>query len=157
MSVINSILSSHPILLDSLDALLDTEKNDQSELMRGFDKVVLELDAHETAEDRTLYAALEQDNQTRLIALQGEEEHRIARRLVDELKNIEVSDDMWLPRMVILRNFVSLHMQIEENNVLPVADRFFAKEDLEQMGNNFEVTRKMILKEPIPQPSCPQE
>ncbi len=157
MNVINRILKAHPDLLDELDSLLNIENVDISKRKDGFNRVALRLDAHETAEERTLYAAMEQDRQTKLLAMQSEEEHRIARNLVKELEETDINDDIWLPRMVILRNFVSLHMQIEENNVLPVADRTLAPEDLDQLGNDFEITEKTVLKEPIAQPSCPPE
>ncbi len=148
MSVIDIILREHPEILDEMDELLDTPSEAYEERRRRFNEIAARIEAHERAEELTLYASLTQDHVTRQVAFQALEEHRLIRLLLQEQASISPQEEIWLPRMVVTRNLLSLHANIEENNVLPLADRMFSREDLDQMGRDFELTERSVIEGP---------
>ncbi len=155
--MIDIILREHPQILDQLDELLDTPSDAIEERRRKFNRVAAQIEAHERAEELILYAALTQDRVARQLAFQALEEHRLVRLLLQEQASINPQEEIWLPRMVVARNLLSLHASIEENNVLPLADRMFSRGDLEQMGKDFDLTERSVLEGPQKVTCSPRE
>src|SRR5512136_1258250 len=118
MDIVDRLKDDHKEILAVLSDLLTSFVEDPQEYAKRYMDMVIRLEAHEAGEERSILAALSTDLEVRPIALQAMEEHRLMRQLLRDLADIEVTEEIWLPRLVVVNNFIALHMQIEEGNVL---------------------------------------
>lgn len=140
------IRKEHTELLGSLDGLVELKKEDEEKRREGIRAIMISLDAHGKGEEQTLFPALRKLDATRSIALRAVEEHRILRIIMAEETATGVRDEIWLPRLVILRNLIKLHMQHEEDEVLMKADELFTETFLKELGKKFDFVKKTVKK-----------
>lgn len=76
------------------------------------------LSSHARAEEETLYDQLKDKDKTRIEALEGDSEHEIADRLMNEIKQITGDDDLWMAKVKVLAEIVDHHVKEEEKDVL---------------------------------------
>ncbi len=85
------------------------------------------------------------DLDIRPIALQSMEEHRIARLLMRELADVEITEEVWIPKLVVANNIVSLHIQIEEGNVFAIIEQLFDEDMREKLDRDFEMVHRSTV------------
>lgn len=83
-----------------------------------FDRIHIALSAHVLAEQVVVYPLLGDNETTHQLVLEGFEEHRILRTLLDELAQGSVND-AWLARLDVLREAVTHHVHEEETELFP--------------------------------------
>lgn len=140
------IRKEHTDLLGSLDRLLELKKEDEEKRREGLRDIIIQLDAHGKGEEQTLFPALRELDATRSIALRAMEEHRIIRIIMAEETVTGLRDEVWLPRLMVFRNFIKLHMQHEEDEALMKADELFTENSLKDLGKKFDYVKKTVKK-----------
>ena len=86
-----------------LAQLSDSGIEDVDVRIEVFPDLQMRVDVHAKAEERTLYHALREEDDTKELALEAIEHHRVARVLMVELRNIRVDDELWLPKMRMIK------------------------------------------------------
>ena len=104
-----------------LAQLSDSGIEDVDVRIEVFPDLQMRVDVHAKAEERTLYQALREEDDTKELALEAIEHHRVARVLMVELRNIRVDDELWLPKMRMIRSVLEGHFIFEEEVIIPVA------------------------------------
>lgn len=137
MDILERIRSEHRDILQSMSDLLNGPIDDAEKYARAYLDLVAKVDAHERGEEQTIYQAIATDPDVRPISLQSLEEHRVIRSLMRDLADVKVNEEIWLPKLVVLNNMVSLHFQIEEGNILPLMDQMISAEDKENFDKEF--------------------
>lgn len=138
MDILERIRSDHQDILQDLSGLLNAPIDDAEKYSRAYLDLVARVEGHERGEEATIYQAISTDLDVRPIALQSLEEHRVIKGLMRDLAEVEVTEETWLPKLVVLNNVVSLHLQIEEGNILPLLDQIISAEDKEKFDKEFE-------------------
>jgi len=121
-------------LFASLDG---TGIEDAEQRATELDELLALLEAHERAEERTLYEATGAEPSLRELALEGLEQHRISRTLLAELGAVSVADERWLPKLRAARGLVENHMLVEEGLVLPSARDLLGPEAMAGLAERF--------------------
>jgi hypothetical protein len=145
MDIVDRLKDEHKEILAILSDLLTSSVEDPQEYAMRYMNVVMRLEAHEAGEERSILAALSSDLDVRPIALQAMEEHRLMRELLRDLADIEVTEEIWLPRLVVVNNVIALHMQIEEGNVLTLVRDSYDDKERERFDREFITERDKIL------------
>lgn len=121
MSFVDVIRSEHEEFMKMLAQLSDSGIEDADVRIEVYPDLMMRIDVHAKAEEQTLYQALKEDDDTKELALEAIEHHRVARVLMVELRNIKVDDQLWLPKMRMIRSIVEGHFIFEEEVIIPVA------------------------------------
>jgi len=144
MDIVERLRQEHEEIQTAFAEMLNSEIDDAERYGRQFMDLMIRLESHERAEEQTVYAQLQTDLDIRPIALQALEEHRIARMLMRDLADVEITEETWLPRLVVANNVVSLHIQIEEGNVFPILQQAFEEDGREKLDRDFEMLKSSI-------------
>jgi hypothetical protein len=145
------IRKEHPELIEGLDRLIALKKEEGEKRRQGLHEMMINLDAHEKGEEQTIFPALMEMDKTRDTAFRAWEEHRILRILMAEENMTGLSDEIWLPRLMVLRNFIKAHMKEEEDEVLTKADELLPESSLRELGKKFDLVKKTVKKTYITQ------
>lgn len=147
MDIVRRLKEDHEELQAAFTNLMSSEINDPEAYGRSFIDLMIALESHEKAEELTIYAQLASDLDIRPIALQSLEEHRIARILMRELADVEMTEEVWIPKLVVANNLVSLHIQIEEGNVLPIIEQMFDEDAREKLDRDFDMVHRSTVQQ----------
>ena len=145
MDVIQRIKEEHDEFRKMLEQLSMTGIEDVDVRRETYPDLVMRVDAHENAEERLIYDRMKEDQEMRELALEMLEEHRVARVLMVELRNVTMIDPLWLPKIRMIKELISMHIRREEDLALPAAQEFLG-EDFEGLGDKFEMVEREILK-----------
>lgn len=100
------------------------------------------LDAHMIAEEDVFYSRLKESNEkSNDEVLEAFEEHHLAKVISDEITDLPVDDDSWMAKIHVFKEMVNHHMKREETTVFRQARKWFTKEELLELGDEFESRR----------------
>ncbi len=144
MSISEKIKSEHEEFKNILKDLSETTVGDAAVRSSVFPKAVIRMDSHFRAEEATLYEGMLVHSDTREMALEAREEHRVARQLMKELEELPSKEESWLPKIKVLKENVEHHIKEEEEEVLPKAEEIFSSDQMEKWGQEFVDIEKRI-------------
>ena len=111
VGLFSKIREEHARILDKIDELVGSSPEVRHEKVND---LLLQIMAHMDAEERTIYKTFEDlESETRMIAVQNEEEHQVTRYLVSGLKATGVTEEHWWARLRVLRNVFKNHIEFE--------------------------------------------
>jgi len=145
MNIVDRLKEEHSELQKMLNDLLRGPIDDAERYGRSYIELISRVEAHERGEKSTIYRELLSDIQVRPIALQAMEEHKIIRSMLRDLADVEITEEVWIPRLVVANNMISLHFQIEEGNVLELVQRSFDEAKKEELDKRFLEEEKKAL------------
>jgi hypothetical protein len=93
-----------------------------------------ELNLHELIEEKVLYPALKLHPEAKDIVLESFQEHHVADVVVNELQNLDVSDEKWGAKFKVLKENIEHHIQEEEGPMWRIARAVFSQDELRQLG-----------------------
>jgi hemerythrin-like domain-containing protein len=147
MDIVKRLREEHDELQTAFTDLLNSEIDDPESYGKRFIDLMIAVESHERAEEETIYAQLSSDIEVRPIALQSMEEHRIMRMLMRDLAEVEITEEVWIPRLVVANNMLSLHIQIEEGNVLTLIEQMYDQESREELDRQFEKAHLSVVQQ----------
>jgi hypothetical protein len=100
------------------------------------DQVFRELELHTRAEEEIFYPAVRQaaDEEGLELLDEAEEEHHVVDLIIAELKQMDPSHEHYAAKMTVLCENVQHHIQEEEEEMLPDAERRLG-DRMEQLGS----------------------
>jgi hemerythrin-like domain-containing protein len=104
-----------------------------------------ELTVHEIIEEEIFYPELKAHPKAKDIVLEGYEEHHVVDLLMAELEGLDVSDETWGPKAIVMKENVEHHIEEEEGEMFPKARQFFDRAELIDLGERM-ATRKASAK-----------
>ncbi len=105
MEFFKKIMDEHKMILNTLSDISRGEPRDRRERM---DDLVVLVITHMNAEEQSLYKAMEGlDTTCRSLALRHEEEHHIARYLMNEIQDEAINDEHWMAKVQVLTKIAS--------------------------------------------------
>lgn len=136
MEVFDRIREEHRRILATMDDLIGSEPEKRKDEINS---LAMQIIAHMDAEERTIYKAfIDADDILRPLALRHQEEHRIARHLVAELRDEGLDDEHWAARLQVLHAIIQLHVRSEEREVFDIATDYFDQKEVDAMSEKFE-------------------
>ncbi|MDW5563519.1 MAG: hemerythrin domain-containing protein [Methanomassiliicoccus sp.] len=146
MNIVDRLKEEHRVIQSMMNDLLRGPIEDSEAYSKSYIELISRLEAHERGEENTIYRELSADLTIRPLALQAMEEHRLIRQVMRDLADVEITEEVWIPRLVVANNLVSLHVQIEEGNVLELVQQSFDDAQKEDLDRRFvEEEEKLLL------------
>ena len=115
-----------------------------------------ELDIHAHVEEKFLYPALENKEESREITLEAYEEHKVVKDLLAELASESPSDE-WDAKLKVLRENVEHHVEEEEGELFDKAENVLSDEQIERLGAEMEAEKARQNGAPAPRSDPPKQ
>lgn len=133
--IINLIMKDHK----PLKACIKTMKSERATLAKkksAFKEFVPSLLTHSKPEEKTWYAKMKKGKDMLQEGLEGDIEHSLAERLVDELLR-ERDNDVFEAKVKVLAELVEHHVEEEEEDMLPDFRKNSDLEEREELGREY--------------------
>ena len=131
---------------DKVDKLFEKVKADEDADHRDtFEQIKAELEAHTHIEETIFYPKLKEegDEELKKITLEGIEEHHQAKVFLRELSGLAEDSEKFEPKLKVLMEDITHHVQEEEGEMFPMASERLA-DTLDSLGTKME-ERKLEL------------
>ncbi|OFZ19572.1 MAG: hypothetical protein A2X94_14085 [Bdellovibrionales bacterium GWB1_55_8] len=112
---------------------------------RLFQELTSMLEVHMQAEEHLYYARLEDNKETLKFAIEGYEEHRLAKMLLDELKSKNLNGEHWNIKFKVFSDVVLHHIEEEEDEFFESSRDIFEEDELEELGSIFSEQKQQLL------------
>ena len=106
-----------------------------------FEELRTELTQHMELEETEVYPVLEEHEKTKEIALEGVEEHAVAKRLIEEIGAEEAGSEVWEAKIKVLKENIEHHVDEEEEEMFPDAEKALPEEVLEALAAAIEAAK----------------
>ena len=131
-------------LLAELETTTERGVKTRSEL---FATIKGELMVHETIEEEIFYPELKAHPKAKDIVLEGFEEHHVVDVLMGELESLDVSDETWGAKAIVMKENIEHHIEEEEGEMFKIARRVFEAEELDELGSRMEARKESAQRE----------
>ncbi len=118
-------------LLAELETTTDRGVKTRTEL---FATIKGELTVHEIIEEEIFYPELKSHPKARDIVLEGFEEHHVVDVLMNELERMDVTDERWGAKAIVMKENIEHHIEEEEGEMFVKAHQVFDRAELLDLG-----------------------
>ena len=122
---------------DMLEKLADTS-GDSTERNKLFERFKIEVSAHAAAEEESLYAVMLQDPELREEGQHSVSEHKEIDDFLEELDETDMSSSSWMATFKKMRHRYEHHIDEEEQDIFPVAQKQLGKGVPEELKAKFD-------------------
>ena len=127
-------------LLNELETTTQRGVKTRAEL---FSTIKGELTVHEIIEEEIFYPELKAHPKARDIVLEGFQEHHVVDLLMGELEQMDVTDERWGAKAVVMKENIEHHIEEEEGDMFKQARDVFDDDELEDLGRRMEELRQL--------------
>ncbi len=127
-------------LLTELETTTERGVKTRAEL---FSTIKGELTVHEIIEEEIFYPELKAHPKARDIVLEGYQEHHVVDLLMGELEQMDVTDERWGAKAVVMKENIEHHIEEEEGEMFAKARQVFDRDELEDLGERM-AARKTV-------------
>jgi len=132
-----------------MDKIYDILKQEHVKVMQLFDEAISkeskdvfmqlksELDIHMEGEEKLYYPQLENKKEATEVALEGYEEHHVAKLLLSELEKTPADDKRWIAKMKVLKETVEHHVKEEESEIFEKSRNVLSDSQAEDIGSKY--------------------
>jgi hypothetical protein len=131
-------------LLADLETTTERGVKTRSEL---FATIKGELTLHEIVEEEIFYPELKAHPKAKDIVLEGYEEHHVVDVLMGELEALDVSDETWGAKALVMKENVEHHIEEEEGEMFRQARSVFDAAELDDLGQRMEARKQSAGRE----------
>jgi len=125
-------------LLNDLESTTERGVKTRTEL---FATIKGELTIHEIIEEEIFYPELKAHPKAKDIVLEGYEEHHVVDLLMGELEAMDVADETWGAKALVMKENIEHHIEEEEGEMFAKARQVFEKSELEDLGRRMEARK----------------
>src|SRR4026208_2176908 len=93
------------------------------------------LTVHEAIEEEIFYPELKAHPKAKDIVLEGFQEHHVVDLLMGELESLDVSDESWGAKALVMKENVEHHIEEEEGEMFKTARQVFDRDELVDLGD----------------------
>jgi iron-sulfur cluster repair protein YtfE (RIC family) len=114
---------------------------------RLFKELDTELSLHAQVEEDIVYPVFEEKQETRQIIEESIEEHKEIEGLLSDLREMPPDDESleeWMSQLEELQEKVEHHVQEEEGQLFPKAQKIISKDEAEQLGEKVQTTKNEL-------------
>lgn len=143
----DELKKDHKEVKDILEKLKSGSKTAEKTREKIFVQLKEELIPHLKAEESTFYQALLANKNGRQHALEGKEEHDLTLTVFRQMEEMPAKEEHWTAKLKVLKDLVEHHIEEEEKEIFPIAQKELEKEDFKQILQNFQQEKEKIKKE----------
>jgi hemerythrin-like domain-containing protein len=131
-------------LLGELETTTERGIKTRAEL---FSTIKGELTLHEIVEEEIFYPELKAHPKAKDIVLEGYEEHHVVDTLMKELEELDVSDETWGAKALVMKENIEHHIEEEEGEMFRTARQVFDAAELDDLGGRMEARKQSAGRE----------
>jgi hemerythrin superfamily protein len=134
-----------------LEELSETSEKDEKKRNELLDRIEHELTLHTTLEEEIFYPAFreagEKKKDDQKMYYEAREEHRAVEKLVmPDLKKTKTTTVEFAGRVKVLKELIEHHVEEEEQEMFPEANKLMTKKQLEELGERIQARKKELSK-----------
>jgi len=114
---------------------------DPDERMEIAGEIAAKLKVHTSIEEELFYPAYREQAQTKkgeTLTLEAYEEHHVVDLVLAELPDVDPNADGFEAKMTVLKELIEHHVEEEEQEMFPDAEKKLGKQRLEALGEEME-------------------
>jgi hemerythrin-like domain-containing protein len=131
-------------LLNELETTTERGVKIRSEL---FATIKGELTVHEAIEEEIFYPELKAHPKAKDIVLEGFQEHHVVDLLMGELESLDVTDESWGAKAIVMKENIEHHIEEEEGEMFKIARRVFDAAELDDLGKRMSARKESAQRE----------
>ncbi len=133
MSRFKILKEDHKQVAKLFDEVLETSERSVKTRENLFIQIKTALNQHALTEEDLLYPILKEINKAEMQTAEAYEEHSLMKTVLKELDTPEKNNDVWLGKMKTLKDVVEHHVEEEEKELFPMAEKLLSKEQLDEI------------------------
>jgi hemerythrin-like domain-containing protein len=134
MDAITMLKTDHDKVKQLLTELESTTERGVKTRAELFSTIKGELTVHEIIEEEIFYPALKSHPKAKDIVLEAFEEHHVVDLLMSELEELDVTDETWGAKAIVMKENIEHHIEEEEGEMFRQARRVFDRQELDDLG-----------------------
>ena len=134
MDAITMLKADHDKVKKLLSELEPTTERGVKTRAELFATIKGQLTIHEVIEEEIFYPALKGHPKAKDIVLEGYQEHHVVDLLMGELEDLDVADERWGPKALVMKENIEHHIEEEEGEMFRKARQVFDRQELEDLG-----------------------
>jgi iron-sulfur cluster repair protein YtfE (RIC family) len=138
MTIFELLKQDHEKARYLFDKALKCSRKETGALQKLFSQIEEELEIHMEGEERFLYSALEQDDESRAKVLESYEEHQLVKALIGTFNSLAVDDERWMAKLCVLNQVIERHMQEEEARLFKMATKALDRDQIQAIALQFQ-------------------
>jgi len=142
---IKILKQDHDRIKDVLKELEDKTDRELSSREELFVRLKQELIPHMEAEDRVFYPALRNVPGPKKDILESIEEHHVGRMVLDELSGLSRSAPNWKAKLIVFKELLEHHIEVEEDKVFDMARDSLTDEQLTTIMRRFQEEKEKAM------------
>jgi hemerythrin-like domain-containing protein len=147
MDAITMLKADHDKVKKLLSELEPTTERGVKTRAELFATIKGELTIHEVIEEEIFYPALKAHPKAKDIVLEGYQEHHVVDLLMGELEDLDVADETWGPKALVMQENIEHHIEEEEGEMFPKARQVFDRQELEDLGARMAARKESAQRE----------
>ena len=147
MDAITMLKTDHDKVKQLLTELETTTERGVKTRQELFATIKGELTVHEVIEEEIFYPALKSHPKAQDIVLEAYEEHHVVDVLMGELESLDVSDETWGAKALVMKENIEHHIEEEEGEMFKTARSVFDRSELDELGRRMEERRRSAKRE----------
>lgn len=136
-SIYDQLKKDHEQVKQILEQMMSSKATQKARRRDLVARLKQELLAHAHAEKKLFYSELEHHEESRDIALEGEEEHHAVEALLKELERTDPADEHWEAKVSVLKEMLSHHIEEEESEMFSAAHEVLDREVEQRLAQRF--------------------
>jgi hypothetical protein len=140
--IYEQLKQDHQVVKQILEKMEASGEKAIKERQRLMGQLKKELLAHAHAEEHVLYHELEQHKESKSLALEAEEEHQVAEKLLADIEQTDPADEHWLAKVKVLKELIEHHIEEEEAEMFSQAREVLDEDVAVKLGQRFEQEKK---------------
>lgn len=131
-------------LFDEYEELVEAQADDE-EKQEQADRICTLLSIHASVEEEILYPAARESLEEQSLLDEAEVEHASARDLIEQIQEMDPSEDLYDAKVKVLGEYIKHHIREEEGEIFPRLQD--ADLDLEQLGEEITERRQELMEQ----------
>ena len=131
-------------LLTELESTTERGIKTRTEL---FATIKGELTLHEVIEEEIFYPELKAHPKAKDIVLEAYEEHHVVDLLMGELETLDVADETWGAKAIVMKENIEHHIEEEEGEMFAKARQVFDRDELNDLGERMAARKTSAQRE----------
>jgi hemerythrin-like domain-containing protein len=123
---------------DVMRLFKEVEKTDEARTRkRLMQEIATQLEVHTKIEEEIFYPAVKDigTDKAEEMVLEAVEEHHVVDLVLAELPNVDPAADTFEAKMTVLRELIEHHVEEEQDEVFPMAEKKLGKERIAELGS----------------------
>ena len=143
MNAIELLKEDHDKVSRLFQKVKATEEGEHKEL---FKKIHEELEIHTHIEETIFYPKMKEKSELEDLVLEGIEEHHQVKMFLRELSALSDDSEKFEPKLKVLMEDVTHHVQEEEGEMFPMVEELFDEATLEELGAEMKEEKESFKK-----------